>query len=427
MRNCAFKGYCISAVVARCTAAMLDVLPAGADSAPVDCAVCLCAAVEPVRWPSSSSCMHTFCERCCLSVLERGGVQCPLCRSPVESSLNVGDLLLRKTRLVIDTEVAAASRALAPDEYDERLEADSAAITSSVERRLKEDAEGTELMLFCMGRLSLHYGQRIGVCLFEPRYRMMIANALEKGGKFGIVIDSCGFVPGARGRVASIIFQRRRPDGCYDVRDRPRLFVPPPRAAAAPRLLACSLDRALRHESFFTSARSCHQVVVAVGAAFTVSQQLWAVAPPNAPPTAPPLMHTRARIEAEDEDDADDVNGASGRSGSTGWRRALGRRTTSRSPSASPVTSPLFARRAPRQRSSRSSMDAPLIEDPDPEALSTPPRSPIDSASPDGDSASGRARMRSRAARSAAAISAVRSLRHLLANALSGANPRIIL
>ena len=48
-------------------------------------------------------------------------------------------------------------------------------------------------MLFCMGNLSLRRGQHIGICLFEPRYRMMVAKALANDGKFGIVVDSCCF------------------------------------------------------------------------------------------------------------------------------------------------------------------------------------------------------------------------------------------
>ena len=127
-------------------------------------------------------------------------------------------------------------------------------------------------MLFCMGNLSLRRGQHIGICLFEPRYRMMVAKALANDGKFGIVVDSCGFRAGARGRVVSIMYQRQRPDGCYDV-------------------------------------------VVSVGPSFTVSDRMWAVQPPSAPAHSPALMHTRAKIaeaERKIQEEKDRVNAKAG-------------------------------------------------------------------------------------------------------------------
>lgn len=268
------------------------------------CPICLSACVAPVRWPGS--CAHTFCERCCLDVLERGGHSCPLCRASLDGTVSVRDVLTRKAHLQVDDAAAAASRALSPQEYDERCAADQAAIESGVERRLQEAREGTELMLFCMGRLSLREGQHIGFCLFEPRYRLLVSRALEQDGRFGIVIDSCGFLPGARGRVVSIVFHRRRPDGCYDI-------------------------------------------VVAVGPEFTVSSSLWAVPPPNASPHAPPLMHTRTKIDtppralpgAGSEQAGEEGTPREGSSGGLPrmWWRA-GLRGAARSPASSGYASP---------------------------------------------------------------------------------------
>ena len=113
---------------------------------------------------------------------------------------------------------AALARSLDPEGYHARAQEASVLMQSSIERRRLEEEEGVEMMLFCMGPLSLRTGQHIGICLFEPRYRLMVRNALSThGGRFGIIVDDGGIRTGAEGRTATIIFERQRPDGSYDV------------------------------------------------------------------------------------------------------------------------------------------------------------------------------------------------------------------
>lgn len=224
----------------------------------LDCAVCLAIKVTPVAWPSS--CGHSFCRRCAFSILEKGSVKCPLCRSQLEGKGSAADVLAGRRELEpSDDALVARCRAVDPEEYSIREAADQTAVQSTIERCQLEEREGVELMLFHMGSVSLRYGQHIGICLFEPRYRMMVENALTTHDRrFGIVTDGCGAAPGASGRVLKLLFERRRPDGSYDV-------------------------------------------VVQVGQTFTVSTALWAVSPP-APPGAPPLLFTRAKLDDEWED-----------------------------------------------------------------------------------------------------------------------------
>ena len=254
--------------------------------------------------------------------------------------------------------------------------------------RRREEREGTELMLFCMGNLSLRRGQHIGICLFEPRYRMMVAKALANDGKFGIVVDSCGFRAGARGRVVSIMYQRQRPDGCYDV-------------------------------------------VVSVGPSFTVSDRMWAVQPPSAPAHSPALMHTRAKIaEAEEEEeegeeegmameaDADDAASVSSLSAWGVITRARSqltrlRRTPSPPRGNASSRSPNRSPSATRQRAS------PTVAEED--AASHRPSSPDEQtpdASPDASPASSGSASPVRV-NSTAAMGAVRSLRGLLRRAVA--------
>ena len=97
-----------------------------------DCAVCLCSKVAPVRWPGQ--CSHSFCERCCLSVLERGTSQCPLCRTPLDGAFAAAEVLVGKVKLERDADAAAAARAADPDEYDQREAADAVDVQAMVER-----------------------------------------------------------------------------------------------------------------------------------------------------------------------------------------------------------------------------------------------------------------------------------------------------
>ena len=344
-----------------------------------DCAVCLCSKVTPVKWPSA--CGHTFCERCCFAVLERGSYQCPLCRDSLAPS-DASQILLGNNKLERDAKFIPPTD---DPEYAEREAADAEAVAAAIARRRKEDAEGSEVMLFCMGSLCLRRGQHLGICLFEPRYRLMVSRALEGDGTFGIVTTSVGFRAGARGRMVKIIFQRQRPDGAHDV-------------------------------------------IVQVGASFTVSDNLWALSMTGASAHAPPLMCTRTRIEEADDEEGEGMNGesAGGESvsrsngASSPWRvRVRWNRRSSHSSSyereeedqgnTSPGGGPtgFFARRAGRGGSSSSSSAA---SSEDGEEGNT--SSASSSASPIA-TRSQRA-SRSRAARSAAAMSAMRVMRDLL-------------
>ena len=92
-----------------------------------------------------------MCEGCSDALFSRPEPSCPLCRAGLDGAVSVCDVLTRKVHLEIDAEAAAKSRALCPEEYDQREAADAVAIEAGVERRLQEEREGTELMLFCMG------------------------------------------------------------------------------------------------------------------------------------------------------------------------------------------------------------------------------------------------------------------------------------
>ena len=139
----------------------------------LDCAVCLSTKVAPAFWPGAS-CSHTFCRRCTFSILEKGSKHCPLCRGGLQSKTCAADVLAGRCNLVLDRELAELCREADPADYDSREAADSSLVEATIERRLREEREGVELMLFFMGRISLRRGQHIGFCLFEPRYVMMV-------------------------------------------------------------------------------------------------------------------------------------------------------------------------------------------------------------------------------------------------------------
>ena len=144
-----------------------------ADDVALDCAVCLSTKVTPAVWPGAS-CNHTFCRRCTFSVLEKGSKQCPLCRGGLRSKTCAADVLAGRCELTLDGELAESCREADAADYDSREAIDSAMVQATIERRLREEREGVELMLFCMGRISLRRGQHVGLCLFEPRYVMMV-------------------------------------------------------------------------------------------------------------------------------------------------------------------------------------------------------------------------------------------------------------
>ena len=64
------------------------------------------------------------------------------------------------------------------------------AVQAMVAKTVEEEREGTSLMLFCMGRIGLRHGQHVSLCLFEPRYRLMVRTALSSRRQFGIVDGS---------------------------------------------------------------------------------------------------------------------------------------------------------------------------------------------------------------------------------------------
>ena len=450
----------------------------------LDCAVCLSTKVAPAFWPGAS-CSHTFCRRCTFSILEKGSKHCPLCRGGLQSKTCAADVLAGRCNLVLDRELAELCREADPADYLSREAADSSLVEATIERRLREEREGVELMLFFMGRISLRRGQHIGFCLFEPRYVMMVRahlhqplllypqvictpisagsseraspptsallapqpaavtssvpprlsapplltpphsphdahssrpfpsesllnpppppllqvkNALSTHSRqFGIVTDGCGITPGASGRVATILFDRQRPDGSYDV-------------------------------------------VVQVGGPFSITSDVWEVAPPAAAASAAPLLFTRSHIEAGSVDDgsatdSDDSQPSSSASSPVAIRRSLvlaaaASSVAAAASSVASVAAAQLSRRSTSPRgaspghSARGTSPSRSSGDIDDEAMGEAVAAPSPpSAAGDDSSAEAmveRARVRSeqsRAARSKAAMSALWSLQSLLRRA----------
>jgi len=363
----------------------------------LDCAVCLSTKVAPAFWPGAS-CSHTFCRRCTFSILEKGSKHCPLCRGGLQSKTCAADVLAGRCNLVLDRELAELCREADPADYLSREAADSSLVEATIERRLREEREGVELMLFFMGRISLRRGQHIGFCLFEPRYVMMVKNALSTHSRqFGIVTDGCGITPGASGRVATILFDRQRPDGSYDV-------------------------------------------VVQVGGPFSITSDVWEVAPPAAAASAAPLLFTRSHIEAGSVDDgsatdSDDSQPSSSASSPVAIRRSLvlaaaASSVAAAASSVASVSAAQLSRRSTSPRgaspghSARGTSPSRSSGNIDDEAMGEAVAAPSPpSAAGDDSSAEAmveRARVRSeqsRAARSKAAMSALWSLQSLLRRA----------
>ena len=84
---------------------------AGEGASDLECAVCMSALHEPVKWPAHEDvggCGHIFCRGCvvrCLSAEETSG--CPLCRAPIAEGMTA----LKARRLPIDTNAAAEMEA----------------------------------------------------------------------------------------------------------------------------------------------------------------------------------------------------------------------------------------------------------------------------------------------------------------------------
>ena len=203
--------------------------------------------------------------------------------------------------LEIDETVHIGNREiLSAEVYDARERKDSDTVAVIMENYQREQRFGAEVSLFFMGRLALAQGQQLSICLYEPRYRMMIENAISDGTRrFGIVVDGRGICPGAKGRLASIAFHRERSDGSYDV-------------------------------------------VVEAGRSFTLSNEIWGVAP-STQSRVPPLLHTRIRVADANDSTASDIDSSSTASTSpTIPRRTL---SSASSPSNSAQSSPTLSPR----------------------------------------------------------------------------------
>ncbi|KKA25349.1 ATP-dependent protease (CrgA) [Rasamsonia emersonii CBS 393.64] len=130
----------------------------------LDCQVCYGLMIDPL----TSSCGHTFCQKCLARVLDHSSL-CPVCRRKL--SIPPGPPSEPVNRIL-----AGLIDSLYPDEIHARREAAKS-----------ENSHGdNELLPLFVCTLSFP-SMPTFLHVFEPRYRLMIRRALDSGRKFGMV------------------------------------------------------------------------------------------------------------------------------------------------------------------------------------------------------------------------------------------------
>ena len=114
-------------------AAALNIPRQSRSGSSTECALCLDTAITPVHWPGE--CRHCFCEVCCYGLLSAGYELCPLCRGALPEEFSVLDVLLGRSSLQRDAATAHECRALAPEQYAKREQANRAHIKCAIEKR----------------------------------------------------------------------------------------------------------------------------------------------------------------------------------------------------------------------------------------------------------------------------------------------------
>jgi len=160
-----------------------------------ECSVCLSPLIDAI----DLACGHAFCRLCLLKAtrLAPDGRSCPLCRSVV-------DIPSLRNHPAAEGHVVAVRSLLGDDVYAARL----AQHQLEVEELTK--LADVELPIFFM-HPGARVGGRVGLHLFEPRYKILIRRAWEGNKLF--VYCGCYPQPGAPGVIVRIDQATFLPDG----------------------------------------------------------------------------------------------------------------------------------------------------------------------------------------------------------------------
>ncbi|GAX75173.1 hypothetical protein CEUSTIGMA_g2617.t1 [Chlamydomonas eustigma] len=143
----------------------------------LECTLCMKLLFEPVTTP----CGHTFCRGCYARAMDHGN-KCPLCRTVLHCG----------RQLPVTVTLANIISRSFTEEYEERRAeevAEAAAVAASASSSGQWDegvgSDGTlTLPLFVMS--TLLPGEKMGLNIFEPRYRLMIRRAMEGNRRIGM-------------------------------------------------------------------------------------------------------------------------------------------------------------------------------------------------------------------------------------------------
>jgi len=203
-----------------------------------ECSLCLKLLWEPVTTP----CGHTFCKPCFARAMDHSN-RCPFCRCTL---LHIG------SDIPVTRVLANILQKAFPQEYKERAAEEAAARAAEV---AAGQGEATfTLPLFVMS--TLMPGERMGLNIFEPRYRLLIRRAMEGNRRFGMAqvkasnrnalediaveveIEECTALPDGRymleiaGKRRVELLQLGELDGYRTARCRVATDAPPPADAA---------------------------------------------------------------------------------------------------------------------------------------------------------------------------------------------------
>jgi hypothetical protein len=139
------------------------VLKLTANELDLDCTICFKLLFEPTTLP----CGHTFCRKCMVQALDHRQC-CPLCRTIVFLNSTASSLPITVSlQRVIERSF--------PEEYASRRE----------ERKSESSNRESILPLFVM--TTMLPGKRIGLNIFEPRYRLLVRRCMEGNRMFGMI------------------------------------------------------------------------------------------------------------------------------------------------------------------------------------------------------------------------------------------------
>jgi Lon protease-like protein len=161
----------------------------------IDCVICSKLLFEPV----TTACGHTFCQGCLQRALDFASA-CPNCRT----------ILHFVTPLPVSTVLRSILETALPAAYAARREEVSAEVASAAE------SLSSRLPIFPLSAVVFP-GQAFAMCIFEPRYRLMLRRIMQGSRRFGLVsvrrtddgnMDLCEV-----GCVLQVIDCRTLPDG----------------------------------------------------------------------------------------------------------------------------------------------------------------------------------------------------------------------